>query len=197
MIPDSNEIISTLARFPNGITLEDLAKHFDRGSYWTLRNPLLELVEQGLAESRTKEGRKKLYRLPTLDKGPTVPNVNPALAPVSIITLLSALAAKPPNEQQHIKLIKRLGINLATLAKLASMWKNDEYVDDNEVTELREQMEEASLRALWLYKVYQSILKNGDLWNPFNAYPQWYTEFTPTQLNELFKLLREQEYHES
>ena len=195
-MPSEKEVMETLARFPNGKTLTELATYFDHGSYWSLRKPLLQLVANGIVDARAKQGHAKLYRIYTADNGgPTVVNVDPAKPPVTLVALLRALASKAPNEQQHIKLIKRLGLQIAMLARFAQLWKEDEAPDEDEVSYLRAEMEDASLRALWLHKVYVSILANGDLWNPFNAYALWQKELNSDQLSQLIDDLRRQEYN--
>ena len=197
---DDREILETIQLQPNGITLENLAKKIPNSSYWTLRKPCIALVEQGLLDSSSRQGRKTVYKIPVLGTSPTVPNTDPGKAPITLVTLLTALAAKTPNEQQHIILIKRLGKQIAQLAKIAHLWHIDEYVDDDEVSALRNEMEEASYRAYWVYKVYQVILKNDKLWHTVDAWPEWYNDrynpFTIEQLEYLTNLLRGQEYYE-
>ena len=195
-MPTEREIIETLSKFPNGKTLPELATYFERGSYWTIRAPLLRLVQNGVVDARAKQGHAKLYRVFTSDgNGPVVSNVDPAKAPVAVVALLHALASKPPNEQQHVRLIKRLGLQIAMLAKFAQLWKDDESPAEDEVSLLRAEMEEANLRALWLHKVYNSILNNEDLWNPFNAYALWSKELSSDRLDQLIEDLRKQEYN--
>ena len=197
---DEREILEAISLCPNGITLENLAKRIPNSSYWTLRKPCIELVVQGLLNSSSRQGRKTVYKIPVLGSSPTILNVDPAKAPITLVTLLTALATKTPNEQQHIILIKRLGKQIARLAQIAHLWHIQEYVDEDEVTALRNELEEASYRTLWLYKVYQAILKNEKLWQPIDAYPEWYNDkhnpFTIEQLDYLINLLRGQEYYE-